>query len=195
MGSLSVHLDGWQDANCPTVYFIVEQRERGTEEWSSVSRSAKPGADIVISNLSPATWYQIKVTGERPLPDPTSLEFEIATHAVDGSGFSGCVIEKNVKYSGYNLDSKRGINQETCALLCFKKPSCTHWIQGTPLPRAQGGVRAASHPGFGMYLTGIDRSVLSYMRWEDGVWVEEGTTKEGFWMHSTVAGDLARLCH
>ena len=39
----------------------------------------------------------------------------------------GCVIEKNVKYSGNNLSSKYGINQETCALLCFKKPSCTHW--------------------------------------------------------------------
>ena len=24
--SLSVHLDGWQDTNCRTVYFIVEQR-------------------------------------------------------------------------------------------------------------------------------------------------------------------------
>ena len=24
--SLSVHLDGWQDANCPSVYFVVEQR-------------------------------------------------------------------------------------------------------------------------------------------------------------------------
>merc|ERR1719500_446912 len=100
--SLSLHLDGWQDSNCPTVYFIVEQRERGKEEWSSVSRSAKPGADIVISNLSPATWYQIKVTGEArgssPEPSHTSLEFEIATLAADGSGFSGCVIEKNVKY-------------------------------------------------------------------------------------------------
>ena len=75
--SLSVHLDGWQDANCHTVFFMVEQRwtklrirtqdsfpnkrERGNEEWSSVSKSAKPGADILISNLSPATWYQIKV--------------------------------------------------------------------------------------------------------------------------------------
>merc|ERR1719365_573727 len=138
--SLSVHLDSWQDANCPTVFFMVEQRERGKEEWSSVSRSAKPGSDILISNLSPATWYQIKVTGEaqgeRPLPDPTSLEFEIATLATDGSGFSGCVIEKNVKYSGSNLSSKRGINQETCALLCFKKPSCTHWTHN---PTYQGG--------------------------------------------------------
>merc|ERR1712032_369470 len=60
-------------------------------------------------------------------PSHTSLEFEIATLAADGSGFSGCVIEKNVKYSGNNLNSKRGINQETCALLCFKKPSCTLW--------------------------------------------------------------------
>ena len=24
--SLSVHLDNWQDANCPTVSFVVEQR-------------------------------------------------------------------------------------------------------------------------------------------------------------------------
>merc|ERR1711931_362069 len=138
--SLSLHLDGWQDTNCPTVYFIVEQRERGREEWSSVSRSAKPGADIVISNLSPASWYQIKVTGEAqgssPEPSHTSLEFEIATLAADGSGFTGCVIEKNVKYSGNNLSSKRGINQETCALLCFKKPSCTHWTHN---PTYQGG--------------------------------------------------------
>merc|ERR1719209_297759 len=138
--SLSVHLGGWQDANCPTVYFIVEQRERGKEEWSSVSRSAKPGADIVISNLSPATWYQIKVTGEAqgPSSEPshTSLQFEIATLATDGSGFSGCVIEKHVKYSGNNLWSKRGINQETCAALCFRRPACTHWTYN---PTFQGG--------------------------------------------------------
>ena len=32
--------------------------------------------------------------------------------------------------------SKRGINQETCALLCFKKPACTHWTYN---PTFQGG--------------------------------------------------------
>merc|ERR1719341_1017900 len=129
--SISVHLNGWQDANCPTVNFIVVQREQGKEEWSFVSRSAKPGADILISNLSPATWYHIQVLGEvqrsSSEPSDTSLAFEIATLAPDGSRFSGCVIEKFVKYSGNNLSSKRGINQETCALLCFKKTSCTHW--------------------------------------------------------------------
>merc|ERR1719193_2648614 len=151
--SLSVHLDQWQDANCPTVYFTVEQRERGQQEWSSVSRNAKPGGDILISNLSPATWYQIKVTGERPVPDPTSLEFEIATLAADGSGFTGCVIEKDVKYSGNNLESKRGINQETCAALCFKKPACTHWthnptyLGGKCWMKTSDGGRARSTTG------------------------------------------------
>ena len=32
---------------------------------------------------------KVQVTGERPVPDPTSLEFEIATLAADGSGFTG----------------------------------------------------------------------------------------------------------
>ena len=40
---------------------FLKPRERGKEEWSSVSKSAKPGVDILISNLIPATWYQIKV--------------------------------------------------------------------------------------------------------------------------------------
>ena len=34
--SLSVHLEGWQDANCPTVYFMVEQRW-----WSLICSSNK----------------------------------------------------------------------------------------------------------------------------------------------------------
>merc|ERR1719295_844260 len=137
--SLSVNLAGWQeDANCETIFFMVDQRERGKEEWSSVSRSAKPGADILISNLSPATWYQIKVTGERSPDEQTTFEFDIATPATDGSGFSGCVIERDVKYSGNTIDSKTGINQETCALLCFKKPACTHWTHNPTAPYGDG---------------------------------------------------------
>merc|ERR1719234_812575 len=140
--SLSVHLDGWEDTNCRTLSFAVEQRQRGEEDWSLVSRNANPGTNLIVSNLGPATWYQIKVTAKTLGNSPdqetrdTSLEFEIATLAADRSGFSGCVIEKDVKYSGNNLSSKRGINQETCALLCFKKPSCSHWTHN---PTYQGG--------------------------------------------------------
>jgi len=75
-------------------------------------------------------------------------------------------------------------------------PGASSWIEGTPLPKAQGGVRAASHPDRdnGLWLTGVDRSVLRYdpMTRE---WDEIGTTKTRFWMHATVAGDLASLCH
>merc|ERR1719385_9325 len=140
--SLSVHLDGWEDTNCRTLSFVVEQRQRGEEDWSLVSRTATPGTNLIVSNLNPATWYQIKVTGNNIGHSPdqetrdTSLQFEIATLAEDNSGYSGCVIENNVKYSGNNLMSKRGINQETCALLCFKKPACTHWTYN---PTFQGG--------------------------------------------------------
>ena len=78
------------------------------------------------------------MTGKTQTGELTSVEFEIATRARDGSGLSGdptllfhslpgCVIERNVKYSGNNLSSKTGVNQETCALLCFKKLACTHW--------------------------------------------------------------------
>ena len=50
--------------------------------------------------------------------------------------FPGCVIEKDVKYFGNTFSSKRGINQETCAALCFKKPACTHWTHN---PTYEGG--------------------------------------------------------
>ena len=74
-------------------------------------------------------------------------------------------------------------------------PGASSWIQGTPLPKAEGGVRAASPlGGRGPLLTGIDRSVLAYNPGTEE-WVELGTTKTRFWMHATVAGDLARLCH
>ena len=76
--------------------------------------------------------------------------------------------------------------------LCIQNSSR---IQGTPLPKAEGGVRAASPlGGRGPLLTGIDRSVLAYNPGTEE-WVELGTTKTRFWMHATVAGDLARLCH
>merc|ERR1719391_854564 len=96
--SLSVHLASWQDAQgCPTIFFMVEQRERGQEEWSSVSRSAKPGANILISNLSPATWYQIKVTGERSTGEPrktSELRF-------DGNGYM------KLKPEDYSLENEQ----------------------------------------------------------------------------------------
>ena len=77
------------------------------------------------------------------------------------------------------------------------KQGASYWMEGIPLPKAQGGLRAASRlDGSGIWLTGIDRSVLWYCDvGEERQWEELGTTKTGFWKHSTVAGDLASLCH
>ena len=36
-------------------------RKKGQEEWSFVSKTAKPGTNILIANLSPTTWFQIRV--------------------------------------------------------------------------------------------------------------------------------------
>ena len=81
----------------------------------------------------------------------------------------------------------------------FLLPGASSWVQGSPLPKARAGVRAASDlNGDGIWLTGIDRSVLWYCSTYFGAnhqWEEVGTTKTGFWMHATVAGDLASLCH
>ena len=77
-------------------------------------------------------------------------------------------------------------------------PRASSWIQGTPLPKAQGGVRGATNlGGTGILVTGLDRFSGQILRYnpETEKWEEVGTTKERFWMHAIVAGDLATLCH
>ena len=41
-----------------------------------------------------------------------------------------CTVEENVKYSGHNLYTRKGIkggNQEACAALCYKDAKCKFW--------------------------------------------------------------------
>ena len=42
-------------------YIKFRELRKKKPDWSLISGSAKPGSDIHVSNLSPATWYQIKV--------------------------------------------------------------------------------------------------------------------------------------
>ena len=89
-----------------------------------------------------SSFSQVTGVPERSSANSTTWEFEVVTLAEDGSGFPGrfhpfpstcwplhpgCVIERGVKYSGNNLSNKKGISQRTCALLCFRTSSCTHW--------------------------------------------------------------------
>jgi len=71
-------------------------------------------------------------------------------------------------------------------------PGARSWVAASPLPKAQGGVRAAVD-GNRLLLTGIGNSILWYNP-DKEQWEEVGTTKRRYWMHATVAGDLASLC-
>ena len=71
-------------------------------------------------------------------------------------------------------------------------PGARSWVAASPLPKAQGGVRAA-FDGNKLLLTGIGNSILWYNP-DQEQWEEVGTTKRRYWMHAIVAGDLASLC-
>ena len=78
----------------------------------------------------------------------------------------------------------KGTKTATTELLL---PGASSWIAATPLPKAQGGLRAASPlDGSGILFTGIEKSVLRYNGTVD-TWEEVGTLKTRFLMHATVA--------
>ena len=64
-GSVTLHLNAWQDGGCPMIYFVVEYKPKKQKEWTLVSNNVKPGGNFVVLDLAPATWYNLKV--HRPL--------------------------------------------------------------------------------------------------------------------------------
>ena len=60
-GSVTLHLNAWQDGGCPMIYFVVEYKPKKQKEWTLVSNNVKPGGNFVVLDLAPATWYNLKV--------------------------------------------------------------------------------------------------------------------------------------
>ena len=60
-GSVTLHLNAWQDGGCPMIYFVVEYKPKTQKEWTLVSNNVKPGGNFVVLDLAPATWYNLKV--------------------------------------------------------------------------------------------------------------------------------------
>ena len=65
-GSVTLHLNAWQDGGCPMIYFVVEYKPKKQKEWTLVSNNVKPGGNFVVLDLAPATWYNLKVTCPHP---------------------------------------------------------------------------------------------------------------------------------
>ena len=77
-GSVTLHLNTWQDGGCPMIYFVVEYKHKTQKDWTLVSANVKPGGNFVVLDLTPATWYRIKVTAHNNAGFSIA-EYEFAT--------------------------------------------------------------------------------------------------------------------
>ncbi|XP_049839470.1 Down syndrome cell adhesion molecule-like protein Dscam2 [Schistocerca gregaria] len=82
--SLCLHLHSWPDGECSMLYFVVEYRILGDEnEWILIDNNAPPKT-LLIGDLQPATWYQLRLTAHNSAGS-TRVHFNIATTTVAGA--------------------------------------------------------------------------------------------------------------
>ncbi|GLH11409.1 Uncharacterized protein GBIM_16192 [Gryllus bimaculatus] len=83
--SLTVHLERWRDAHCPISHFVLERTtESGADRhWTTVTDHAPPGSSYMLSELSPATFYWIRVTAFNNRGSVVT-EFKVSTLTVKG---------------------------------------------------------------------------------------------------------------
>lgn len=80
--TLQLNLYNWPDGGCVILQFSIEYRYLGTHKWNLISNSILD-EKIVIQNLEPATWYQLKITAENDAGKITG-HFNCATTTLSG---------------------------------------------------------------------------------------------------------------
>jgi hypothetical protein len=65
---------------------------RGNQDWTLVSNSVKPGGNFVVLDLSPATWYNLRVTAHNNAGS-TVAEYEFATLTLTGGKYKQTLTE------------------------------------------------------------------------------------------------------
>jgi len=107
-GSVTLHLNAWQDGGCPIIYFMVEHKRRAEKVWNLISPNVKPGGNFVVLDLNPATWYNLKVTAHNNA-GVSIAEYEYATLTVNGDTlgkpFGGGPHDAEGKLAGLGLPS------------------------------------------------------------------------------------------
>ncbi|CAG2063159.1 unnamed protein product, partial [Timema podura] len=81
--SVILRLHVWPDNGCPLTYFVVQYRPIHTQHWTLVSNALKPQRRFTISNLTPASVYQIKVEANN-IAGSSTAEFTFVTLTKDG---------------------------------------------------------------------------------------------------------------
>ena len=65
------------------IFFFKLLFLRGNQDWTLVSNSVKPSGNFVVLDLSPASWYNLRVTAHNRAGS-TVAEYEFATHTLTG---------------------------------------------------------------------------------------------------------------
>merc|ERR1712130_357597 len=82
-GSATINLDAWEDNGCIITNFVIQYKQKCRRNWSQVWNSVKPGGNFVILDLTPSTWYQLKVTSHNNAGS-TDAVYEFATKTKTG---------------------------------------------------------------------------------------------------------------
>lgn len=71
---VTVWLDSWGDGGCGILYFVIEYRSSRYSSWTTSSNHVKPTERIYsITDLLPATEYQLKITAHNNAGDTEAL--------------------------------------------------------------------------------------------------------------------------
>ncbi|GIY09917.1 down syndrome cell adhesion molecule-like protein Dscam2 [Caerostris darwini] len=83
--SLIIQLKAWEDGGCGIKSFVVRYKRLHTTEWKIAASSISQQQEkVIIRDLSPGTWYSIRVTAHN-VAGSTVAEYEVATLTLDGS--------------------------------------------------------------------------------------------------------------
>lgn len=95
----SVWLDMWNDGGCSILYFIIEYKKEVDTDWKVSSKPVSPSDRIyVISDLTPATRYQLRITAHNNIGSTIQVN-NFTTFNEEG----GTYIVKNDEFSEESL--------------------------------------------------------------------------------------------
>lgn len=61
--TLQLNLYNWPDGGCPIMHFSIQYKAYNEKNWILVAKSVSEER-IFVHNLTPATWYQLKISAE-----------------------------------------------------------------------------------------------------------------------------------
>ncbi|XP_022236069.1 Down syndrome cell adhesion molecule-like protein Dscam2 [Limulus polyphemus] len=74
-----IHLTAWWSGGCPILHFIIQYKQRESQEWVLLSNSILLNQkSISITDLLPATWYTLLMTATNEAGS-TEAEYVLAT--------------------------------------------------------------------------------------------------------------------